>query len=120
MRKIIFLLVVVSIILTSCGIHNGLTANSNVHTTEVVLSKKNFKVIARVKGHSQATYVFGIGGLTSKALIDEARANMFSNIDLVGDSKAVINETVEVKSSFILFVLIKNVTVSAHVIEFTE
>jgi len=85
-----------------------------------VLSKKNFKVIGSVQGESQAMYVFGIGGLSKKAMIAEARANMLSKADIVGGSKAIINETVEVKSSFFPIVRLFKVIVSGHIIEFTE
>jgi archaellum component FlaF (FlaF/FlaG flagellin family) len=120
MKKIISFLVCITLICSSCGIYNGLTTNTNAHTTDVILSKKNFKVIARVKGSAQETYVFGIGGLTRKALIEEARTNMFSNMDIIGSSKAIINETVEIKSSYYFIVETQEVTVSAHIIEFTE
>ena len=32
-------------LLTSCGVSSGLTGNLNNHTTQVVLSKNNFKVV---------------------------------------------------------------------------
>lgn len=119
MRKIGIFLVTI-LFFSSCAIHNGLTSNSNLHNTEVVLSKKNFKIIARIKGEAQATYVFGIGGLSRSALIAEAEEDMFSKADILGGSKAVINETVEIKNTFFLIVWINKVTVSANIVEFTE
>ena len=62
MKKINILLVCITIIFSSCGIHSGLTTNSNVHSTDVVLSKKNFKVIARVKGTAQTRRMTGETG----------------------------------------------------------
>lgn len=88
--------------------------------TEIELSRKNFKVINSVQGEAQAMYVFGIGGLSKKALISEARADMLSKADIVGGSKAIINETVEVKHSFLPFVRKFKVIISGHIIEFTE
>ena len=67
-----------------------------------------------------ALYIFGIGGLSKKALIAEARAKMLARSNIIGGSKAVINETVEVSYSFFPFVRFYNVTVSAHIIEFTD
>ena len=120
MKKLIFLLIGITFLFSSCAYHDGLTTNSNHHTTQVLLSKKNFKVLARVDGEAQATYVFGIGGLSKKALIAEAKANMLSKANIVGGSKAIINETVEIKRSAFPFVGLVNVTVSGHIIEFTE
>lgn len=106
--------------LASCAGHHGLTSNVNSHSTEVVLSKKNFKVVKSVSGEANVTYILGIGGLSKKALIAEARAQMLKQADLEGRAKAIINETVDVKVSGFPFVGKKLVTVSAQVIEFTE
>lgn len=120
MRRIIFLLIGITLLFSSCAVHSGLTRNSNNNTTEVVLSKKNFHVLERVHGESQATYIFGIGGLTKNALISEARENMLLKSNMVGSSKAIINETVEIRNSFFPIVRTYKVMVSAYIIEFTE
>lgn len=120
MKRIFFLFIVLTFLFSSCAVHTGLTHNQNLHTTDVVLSKKNFNVISRVEGESKATYVFGIGGHNKKAMITEARADMLSKADIVGGAKAIINETVEIKRSTFLMVQIRRVIVSAHIIEFTE
>lgn len=100
MRKLLIPLIVITLFFSSCAVHSGLTTNENNHTTEVVLSQNNFKVLESVKGESKSTFVFGFGGLKKQALIAEARANMLSKANIVGGSKAIINETVEVKNSF--------------------
>jgi outer membrane lipopolysaccharide assembly protein LptE/RlpB len=120
MKKISLLLIAAVALLSSCGINKGLTNNVNNHSTEVVLSKKNFKVIAAVQGEAKAMYVFGLGALTKKAMIAEARANMLAKANIVGGAKAIINETVEVKNSFFPIVRFYEVIVSGHVVEFTE
>ncbi|MCI4650811.1 DUF6567 family protein [Phaeodactylibacter sp.] len=120
MKKAFILMIGLAFLSSSCAIHAGLTTNANLHTTEVELSGNNFKVVASVQGESQAMYIFGIGGISKKALVAEARSEMLSNANLIGSSKAVINETVEVKHSFFPFVRIFEVIVSAHVIEFTD
>jgi len=122
MKKNIIILALIVLIFSGCqATHNGFTTNSNLHTTDIVLSKKNFKVIARVKGEAKATYIFFIGGLSKNALIEEAKTDMFSKADIVGGAKAVINETVEIKNSFYFgLVMIKKVVVSANIVEFTE
>ena len=120
-RKFSIIITLVGVIsFTSCAGHYGLTSNINNHSTEVVLSKKNFKVINSVSGDASVTYIFGIGGLSKKALITEAKAEMLKNANLEGGAKAIINETVEIKGSSFPFFGRKLVTVSAQVIEFTE
>lgn len=118
--KKVFLLMGIIFLLSGCAIHNGLTSNMNNHNTQVVLSKKNFEVVAKVKGQASATYVFGIGGLYKNGLIETARTKMMENANLVGGSKAIINETVEMKHNFYLLVLRNKVIVSGYVVEFKE
>ena len=106
--------------LTACGIHSGLTNNTNIHNTTVELSRANYKVVQYLSESSTATYVFGIGGLKKSALIDHARVKMLSHADMIGKPRAIINETIEVKHSVKLFVTEVKVTVSAMVIEFDK
>ncbi|HEY0261871.1 MAG TPA: DUF6567 family protein [Chitinophagales bacterium] len=105
-------------LLQSCAFHNGLTSNLNNHETSVVLSSNNFKVVAYVRGEASAQYILGIGGLKRKGLIAEAREQMLANADLIGKSRAVINETVEEKSSHFGFYERYRIIVSAYVVEF--
>jgi hypothetical protein len=105
---------------TSCAVHSGLTSNYNSHNTTVELSKANFKVISYVIGSSSAQYFITFGGLNKDALIESARKNMLEKANLIGKSRAVINETVEIKRKTILLFTEIKVTVSAHVIEFND
>ncbi len=119
--KILSIVFLTSILMTSCGIHSAKVGNINNNTTNVELSKKNFKVIDRVSGKSTATYVLGIGGLSNKALIEKAKTKMLENANLTGSSKAIINVTTESHTTLVVpFFYQKTVTVSAHIIEFTE
>ena len=120
MKKVFFLIVGMALLFSSCSIHNGLTTNANLNTTEVVLSKKNFRVVESVQGQSEAMFVFGIGGLNKNAMVAEARAQMLANANIVGTSRAVVNERVEIKHSLFPFVRLYTVIVSGHVIEFVE
>ena len=63
--------------------------------------------------------MLGFGG-TKAGLVGEARAKMLQNANLVGSSKAVINETVEIHYFSFLLGANYKVVVSADVIEFTE
>ena len=109
------------IMITSCGIHTAMIGNINNNNTNVELSKKNFKVIRKVSGHSSATYVFFIGGIYNKALIERAKFKMLENANLIGGSKAIINLTTESHITLVYpFFFQKTITVSGHIIEFTE
>ena len=118
MKKLV-LFGALALLLASCGSTNELTHNLNNHTTQVVLSKKNFNVVEHVKGEASNLYVLGFGG-TKAGLVGEARAKMLQNANLVGSSKAVINETVEIHYFSFLLGANYKVVVSADVIEFTE
>ena len=119
--KILSTVFLISILITGCGFHSSLVGNINNNTTNVELSKKNFKVIDKISGSSTATYILGFGGLSNKALIENAKAKILENANLTGSSKAIINVTTESHFSFFVpFYFQKTITVSAHVIEFTE
>ena len=47
--KKLFLFGALALLLASCGSTNELTHNLNNHTTQVVLSKKNFNVCVRFR-----------------------------------------------------------------------
>lgn len=117
MRYLILLFVI--ILFSNCSVHRGLTSNLNNHTTGVVLSQNNFKVIESVQGEAKGTSFLGIGG-SKKAMIAEAKAIMLSKADIIGKSRAIINETVEINRSAFPLVSVYRVTVSGHIIEFTD
>ena len=118
MRKIV-LFSALALLLASCGGTRELSHNVNNHTTQVVLAKNNFKVVEHVKGEASNQYLLIIGG-GKRALVEKARAKMLQKANLVGSSRAVINETVESYWIFIGVGIQYTVSVSADVIEFTE
>ena len=66
-------------------------------------------------------YFLYFGGFRKKGLIEEARAEMLENANLIGSSRAVINENVETSvTSFAGIFSYVKVRVSGYVIEFTE
>jgi len=67
---------------TSCGVTS--TTSNNLTETKVVLSGKNFKVVGQAYGEAKATYVLGIGGLSKKALRNNAINEMSKNANLTG------------------------------------
>lgn len=105
---------------TSCGISSQLASNVNAQETEVVLAKKNYKVIGTVTGESTQKYWIGIGGLSPKSLKQSALADMYANADLNGKSRAVINVSVVQKNKFILVYNEAKVIATGTLIEFTE
>lgn len=117
MKNLLFV-ALATMFLSSCAMHNSYTGNLNAHQTNVVLSESNYVVKDQVTGKAEATYVFGIGGIGKKSLFNAARQDMYMNADLNGKSRALINETFETKTSFFLIVWKKQITTSAHVIEF--
>ena len=124
MKKLLMLFVLALTLFgaTSCsGVHDSATVNFNQNLTNVVLQSSDYKVVAKVRGDAEAKYFLVFGGLRTKGLIEEARAEMLENANLIGSSKAVINETVEYSSESILGIYnTKKVIVSGYVVEFTE
>ena len=119
--KILTVLLLTSILMTSCGVHTAMVSNTNNNTTSVELTKKNFKVIKKVSGTSTATYFLGIGGISNKALIERAKSQMLGQADIIGGAKAVINLTTESHITMVNPIFFqKTVTVSGHIVEFTE
>ena len=123
MRKLLMLLVLVATLFgaTSCQLHSGVAVNLNQNSTNVVLQDNNYKIVQKVRGESQADYFFYFGGFRKNGLIEEARAEMLENANLVGTSKAIINETIETSmTTFAGIYSNVKVTVSGYVVEFTE
>lgn len=120
MKKNVTLIAITALIfsLSSCAVHYGLPSNQNKNNTEVVLQGANYTVVQKVQGTADSWIVFGFGG-SFKPLAAQARANMLASADLIGKSRAVINEVVEVNDKFFVVCSKKTVTISAHVVEFT-
>lgn len=113
-------LVATGFLLSACSSSIGLTRNNNNHQTEVVLSQKNYKILKYVEGESTARYILGIGGTGKGGMIAKAREKMLKNAGLIGKSRAVINETVEMKTKAVLIYTEVRYIVSAYIIEFYQ
>ncbi|MDR1200817.1 MAG: hypothetical protein LBL58_04175 [Tannerellaceae bacterium] len=118
--KKIYLFFLLTLLFTGCGFHNGLTRNTNVNNTEVVLSERNFRVVSNVQGTSETFYIFGLGGMSKSAMIADARAQILQQADMIGKSRALVNEIVEEHNLFILIYNRRKITVTAQLIEFTS
>ncbi|MGY6559486.1 MAG: DUF6567 family protein [Nitritalea sp.] len=121
-KQLSFLFALVLLLgLSSCGVNTAIVANLNSNTTNVELSEKNFTVVKKVTGSSTATYIFWIGGISNKALLQMAYTDMLDNADLVGKSRAIVNVTNESHVKSITPLYIRRTTfVHAHVVEFTD
>lgn len=118
--SLVVMFVAATLLFTSCGISQNLTSNTNVNQTNVVLSKKNFHVVKTVSAEVEATYVLGIGGLSKKALRNNAVAELTKKANLTG-SQALVNVTVK-QSASMFYVFYQKMTCYAEgtVIEFDE
>ena len=107
------------LLLASCGVTSNLTFNANQNQTNVVLSQKNFHVVKTVEAEVSATYIFGIGGLSKKALHDNVVAELTKAAGLTG-SQALVNVTFHNSGKF--FYVWNKITYHAEatVIEFDE
>lgn len=108
-----------ALVCSSCSISREATANQNVTQTEVVLAKKNYKVVGVATGVSAQNYWFGIGGLSKKSLGESAMSDMYKNANLKG-SQAIINVNVSYKNKFILIHNQAKAIATGTVIEFTD
>ena len=121
-----FLFCCLSVVLfSSCGIATGLNMTqypSYVPThTEVRLLEDNFKVVGLAKGEWSATYVFGIGGLSQKSLMNSAISDMYEKANLTG-SQTIINVTTAVSTKHIVWGIYtqRTAVITGTIIEFTE
>lgn len=85
---------ILAIMLTGCGVSSYMTSNVNNNTTNVVLQEDNYTIVKHVYAEVSQTYIFGIGGLSPKALRSNAMAELVENAQLEG-SQALINVTVK-------------------------
>jgi hypothetical protein len=112
---------VIIFIMGSCGINYPLTLNQNQNSTQVHLARNNYKVIDKVSGSADATYVLIFGGMKKKQLYENAYSAMVAKANLTGASRALTNIVTEEQLGGVPpFYYKRTITVSAHVIEFTN
>lgn len=109
----------IALLTTSCGVSREATDNRNVTQTEVVLAKKNYKIVKMVSGESSQNYWFGIGGMSKKSLGESAMSEMYKNANLTG-SQAIINVNVAYKNKIILIHNQIKAIATGTVVEFTD
>ena len=108
------------LLVSSCGTSSNLTFNANLNQTNVVLSQDNFKVVDTVSTEVSSTYVFGIGGISKKALKANAVAELTKKANLTGP-QALVNVTVKQSGFTIMGIYTKCIFVAeGTVVEFHE
>jgi uncharacterized protein YbjQ (UPF0145 family) len=107
------------LLLASCGVSQNLTRNANLNQTNVVLSQKNFHVVKNVEATTSVKYFFGLGGVSKKALQENAVAELTKKANLKG-SQALVNVTVKTSAKTVLFISTVNCHAEATVIEFDK
>ena len=120
MIKLLSLSIILLLLFTGCGFNHAVMENYNSNLTNVELSSKNFIVLDRITGESTATYIFGIGGKSHKALLQDAMTKLYNNANLNGGAKALVNVTYETHTSTVIIYSKKTLTASGNVIEFTK
>ena len=118
-KSLIASLAALAFLCTGCAFSREAASNSNLVQTEVVLAKKNFRVIGNVSGESAQNYWLGFGGMSKKSLGQSAMSSMYENADLKG-SQAIINVNVTYKNRFILIYNQAKAIATGTVIEFTD
>ena len=115
----IFAAAFVAVILTGCGMSSYMTSNVNVNQTNVVLQEDNFHVVRNVSAEVSQTYVFGIGGLSKRALKDNAVSELTEKAHLTG-SQALVNVTMKEDYQTVLVWSKRTVRAQGTVIEFEK
>jgi hypothetical protein len=94
------------------------TVSNNLTQTQVVLSDDNFKVVGQAYGEASATYICGIGGLSRKALYNNAVSEMTKNANLKG-SQTLTNTTMHYSTQMITPFYVKvTCSASATIVQF--
>src|SRR5690349_4767966 len=122
MKKINYMLIIVaSLLLSSCGFNSALVLNHNQNSTQVQLTSNNYKVVDKVSGSAEVEYILLIGGLNKRQLYENAYSAMVDKASLINSSKALINFVTEEHIGGVPpFYYKRTLTVSANVIEFTK
>jgi hypothetical protein len=123
MKNLIKTLFTIAILvsLSSCGANYAMVYNQNQNSTQVHLNSNNFKVVDKVKGSAEVSYVFVFGGVNKKQLYENAYSKMVESANLTSGSKALVNLVTEEHVGGVPpFYYTRTITVSANVIEFTN
>ena len=97
-----FLCCLVAVIFASCAGLNTTPYDHNMPETKLILKEANYKIVGQVEGEWSATYVFGIGGLSQKALTTNAISEMYKNANLTGNQQIInVTTTLSIENWFV-------------------
>ncbi len=119
-NKTIFLSIALLLGLSACGVNQAWILNQNQHTTQVQLSKRNYRHISQVSGTAEVSYVLIFGGANKRVLYNAAYRDMLDKAALSGARSLTHVLSEEHIGGAPPFFYKRTVTVSAQVIEFTE
>ena len=119
MKKLnIIMAILAAALFTSCAGLHSLTQTSIANSPNVEISQNNFHVVKQVSSSATTTYIFGVGGLSQKALRQNAVADMITKANLTG-SQTVINITTKISRRIITpFYIRSTATAYGTVVEF--
>ncbi len=86
--------------------------------TKVVLTQDNYRIIKQVEGEWSALYVFGIGGMSKKAVTTNALSEMYKNADQQGNQQIINITTTQSIENWVLVASRYKVIARGYVIEF--
>ena len=114
-----FLITMVAVLLASCAGLNTTSYKNDPLETKVILKEANYKIVKEVEGEWSAVYVFGIGGLSKKALTTNAISEMYKNAQLTG-SQQIINITTTTSIEQWVVYTKKRAIARGYIIEFEK
>jgi hypothetical protein len=109
------------ILFASCAGLNTTPYTNNQVETKLILSEGNYRIVKEVNGEWSATYVLGIGGLSKRALKNNAISKMYQDAHLTGNQQIINVTTTQSVEVWALGIYMK-VRAMAHgyVIEFID
>jgi hypothetical protein len=101
------------ILFNSCAFHTGIIGDSTA------VQDGNYTISRSVYGYAKTIHVFGIGGNRKRAIVHEARQNLYINFPLSAN-EAYANMAIDFKRSYFLFVGTTEAMVTADLIRFEK
>lgn len=118
MKKILyFIFACGAMMLTSCAFNTTSYSNVDEVNTVVDLSSAEYEILGTVEGKSQQTYVFGIGGLSKKSLVENAKSDMYKNANLQANEAIIYPTTTTSVQSYVIVDIVKT-TAKGYKIKF--
>lgn len=121
MKKSIKLLFVAGLLLTLSGCSTHLNTFALVQNSpEVILREDNFRVVGMAEATTSVNRILGIGGISRKAIRENAVAELFKNANLTG-SQTIVNITERVSlTGAPPFFTKHTITTVGTIVEFTD